>query len=124
MGNEDARKRSQKLAAEINHLALEVYEIAMALTQANGEKTKAQATAKAEEERQRQEALTNAVSAYYAEVQKIDQALEKLATRCKSADEKLQSAESLMSPDERTPIQQLYSLFGRTLAAAHFGLGD
>jgi hypothetical protein len=96
LGNEEAQKRSQKLSADINKLSLEVDEIGMALTQANGEKTRAESEARQLAERQRQEQLRLAVVAYFREVQKIDTALEKLAQRFQSTKGKLRAAEELM----------------------------
>lgn len=47
-----------------------------------------------------------------------------LASRFTAARQKLDRAEALPSAQERVPVQQLRSLFGGTLAAAHYGLGD
>jgi chromosome segregation ATPase len=124
MGNEEARKRLQKVNAEIHKLAMDVDDFEVALSNANGEKQKAQATANAKEERQRQEELRDSVRLYFEEVKKIDQALKQLAARFQSARVALQSADSQMTPEERTPIQQLYTLFGSTLAASFHGLGE
>lgn len=47
-----------------------------------------------------------------------------LASRFTAARQTLDRAEALLSAQERVPVQQLRSLFGGTLAAAHCGLGD
>ena len=47
-----------------------------------------------------------------------------LASRITAARQMRDRAEALMSAQERVPVPQLRSLFGGTLAAAHYGLGD
>lgn len=47
-----------------------------------------------------------------------------LASRFTAARQMLDRAEALLSAQERVPVQQLRSLFGGTLAAAQYGLGD
>lgn len=47
-----------------------------------------------------------------------------LASRFTAARQMLDRVEALLSAQERVPVQQLRSLFGGTLAAARYGLGD
>jgi hypothetical protein len=123
LGSEPARQRSQLLSAEINRIALEIDEYGQAIQQASANKQTAQNQAAADAENQRQEKLTHLVRQYFNLVTKCDATCIKLVQQFQAAREKLQQCESKMNAQQRVPIQQLYSLWGATNAAAHHGLG-
>jgi len=124
LGDEAATKRLKTLNADINRLALEVDQFDTALAEAASGKRKAQAAADVEAELARQAQIGQHLQKYYVEVEKIDDGLRQLAEHFTQAKRHLDVAENLMNAAERTPTQQLRSLWGPTLAAAHFGLGE
>jgi hypothetical protein len=124
LGDEDARKQSQRLSADIARASLQYDELNQALLSANEEKQKAEAKAAAKKERQRQHDLTQAIRDYAEHVKEIDAAMSHLAENFRAAKHALDRAEALMTAGERVPTQQLRSLFGATVAASHAGLGD
>lgn len=124
LGDEDARKQSQRLSADIARASLQYDELNQALLSANEEKQKAEAKAAVEKERQRQHDLTQAIRDYAEHVKELDAAMSHLAECFKAAKLALDLAESFMTAEARVPTQQLRSLQGATLAASHAGLGD
>jgi hypothetical protein len=122
MGNSEAQKRLSKINSDLNRLSLEVDDLQIALHDADAERQKQEAAAQEEAERLRQEQLREGVRAYYNEVRNVDEAMRLLAERFVSAKQALDKAQALMTDGERTPLGQLQSLWGPTLASAHWGL--
>jgi hypothetical protein len=124
MGSTDAEARLAKINTELTRLAFEVDEFDMALKQAEAERQRAEQAEAAAAERGRQSTVRNDIEQYFAEVRAIDDALAGIVSHFRAAREILQRAESRMTSEERTPLSQLRSDFGATLAAAHYGLSE
>lgn len=124
MGSTDAKRKLDKTNAELNKLAFELDDSDMAIAQAEAQKQQAEAVEATTAEQQRREQIAVNLGQYFVAVQEIDDGLRLLAARFAVARQHLDRAEVLMIGQERAPFVQLRSLWGATLAAAHFGLGD
>lgn len=124
MGSGEAKKQLAKINVELARLALEGDDWDAAVSQAEASKRRAEQVAADVAEQARQEQISSALEKYLTEVRGIDAALEALAAKFAAARTHLDAADALMDGRERQPTQQLRSLFGATLACAHFGLGE
>ena len=123
MGGVDARKRLEKINAELSKLSLESTDWDAAIAQAQSARVKAAATEAEAAERDRRAKISESLKRYYAEVLKIDAGLAALVEHFKAATHCLDDAESLMTSTESQYARQLRTVFGPTLAAAHYNLG-
>jgi DNA repair exonuclease SbcCD ATPase subunit len=124
MGSPDARKRLAQINQELAKLALESTDLDAALTQAEQSRLQAEAEQAEQAERARNKQITVHLEQYLKEVREIDKDFAQLASHFLAAKSAQDAAEALMTREERTPLQQLRSKFGPTLAAAHVGLGN
>jgi uncharacterized protein YukE len=74
-------------------------------------------------EKHRRERIGENLTRYFAEVQKIDAALESLGRQFTEAKQSLDHAAEEMNGAEAAPLNQVRSTWGATLAAANCGLG-
>ena len=123
MGGVEARKRLEKVNTELAKLALESNDWDAAIRQAETAQVKAAATEAEAAEHDRRAKIGVAMERYSGEVLKIDRALAALVEHFIAATANLDAAEALMTATESQYIRQLRTVFGPTLAAAHFGLG-
>jgi hypothetical protein len=124
MGSGEAKKQLGKINSEITRLALEGDDFDAAISQAESQLSLARQAEADAAEQERQSQIAASLELYFAEVQGIDAALASLVAQFAAAKAHLDTAEDLMTGQERTPVQQLYSTWGPTLAAAHYGLGQ
>jgi predicted RNase H-like nuclease (RuvC/YqgF family) len=124
LGIDGAGKRIQKLSTEIAGRQTSLQNLKSAITQAQARLAESRKAEAAEAERERQLHIAAVLREYSEEITAIDSLLVQLASRFQSAKLCLDRACDLMTSEEQTPIQQLRSLWGPTLAAAHVGLGD
>jgi hypothetical protein len=122
LGGADARKRLEKINSELSLAALRLDDMEQAVIQAESKKQGAQQAEADAVEQERRLRISAALSQYLGHVREIDDAMQVLATKFTQAHQALDRGESLMTGAERGPLQQLRSLWGATLAAAHFGL--
>jgi hypothetical protein len=122
-GGGDDRKRLAAINAELAKAALEGDDWQSAITSAENAKAKAEHVEAEAAERDRLAKIGVSMKRYRAEVLKIDRALAALVEHFTAATQCLDAAEALMTPTESQYARQLRTVFGPTLAAAHFGLG-
>jgi DNA repair exonuclease SbcCD ATPase subunit len=123
MGGTDAKKRLKEINGELAKADLEAADWTSAIAQAEQSKRQAERAEAETADRVRHEQIAAHLEAYLKDVREIDAGLAALVEHFQSAKQSLDAAEALMVGSEGTPIQQLRSAFGPTLAAAHAGLG-
>jgi chromosome segregation ATPase len=124
LGIDGAARRLQKIASEITAKQQAAQTLRTAIGQAQSRRDEARVAEAAGADQQRHAQIAAHLEQYLSEVRSIDEALSFLTARFQAATQAMNRAETLMTGTERQPIQQLRSLFGPTLAAAHVGLGE
>ncbi len=122
MGGADAKKKLDRINQELARADLEAEDFHAAIARAEAGERQSKQDAAAEAERTRMAQLRRDMQAYEGKTKEIDDCLRLLSSRFAEARVILDRAESIMTSQERTPIQQLRSRFGPTLAATHAGL--
>jgi hypothetical protein len=123
-GGEEARKRLNRVNADLAKLSLEIDDLSMAIRAAQDQKKSAEDAVSAENEKQRQQNIATSMAQCHAWSQRVDEIMRDLASAFSEVRANLNEAEILMNDRERVPVQQLRTLFGPTLACAFYGLGD
>jgi hypothetical protein len=124
LGSKEAQLRVAQLTKEIAKLQSSAGITLAAVVHANARLQEDQAREAQEKETQRRQAIQAGMREYMTAVRTIDQNLMNLCHSFTQAKEILQRATGLMTLTERPPFTQLQTLWGATLAAAHFGLGE
>jgi hypothetical protein len=124
MGINGAAAQLQKLTAAISSRQNLASTIATAIGQARLKLREARQRESEEAERERTQQISEALTVYFEQVKLIDDAMRLLSSRFDTAKAALDRGEALMNSQERTPVQQLRSQFGATLAACVHGLGS
>lgn len=124
LGETVASGRLKQIRLQLTDKQLAAQNIQVALVQAKQKLTLAQAEEDRAREEERQHQLRVIISEYMMEVERVDRAMRELSEYLTNARLRLNAATALMNPQEQSAVQQLYNLFGPTLAMSHYGLGD